>query len=337
MASSSTAFPLQMSGLGGGQGGHWLDRHARPRRRRLRSLGGQLLMRARAWAPRPSATCHADRSPAASTPPAWRPSRRPCPRGRPGAAPHPRDRRSRPGGRWRTTIMLAAGWRRTAALQLTSTQVIDLSRELKPALVGRLQASPPLRQRRSPSAAAVHRRGSTPKTCRFLRHPRRDGRAQWLHPARLRGLPRRLLRPSRGRVRHTCSSATAGRHGGLQRAGPGEWRSCLAAYGGFTDAGAEARAGHFFEWEAIIRCKARVRRCSTWCGRSTRRHRHFEQGFGVFVVEIPGSAPRPHRQPRRHTPIGTLVAASCGWPVVAWAAHDAVRAGRPPGRTRTAT
>jgi peptidoglycan pentaglycine glycine transferase (the first glycine) len=60
-------------------------------------------------------------------------------------------------------------------------------------------------------------------------------------------------------------------------------------YGGLTDAGGEARAGHFFEWEAIVRCKAGGAQVFDMWGRSTGGIAHFKQGFGGRVVEYGGT------------------------------------------------
>lgn len=60
-------------------------------------------------------------------------------------------------------------------------------------------------------------------------------------------------------------------------------------YGGLSAAGNEARAGHFFEWEAIIRSKAAGATLFDMWGRSTRGIAHFKQGFGGRVVEYGGT------------------------------------------------
>jgi lipid II:glycine glycyltransferase (peptidoglycan interpeptide bridge formation enzyme) len=60
-------------------------------------------------------------------------------------------------------------------------------------------------------------------------------------------------------------------------------------YGGLTDAGGEARSGHFFEWEAIIRSKASGAQVFDMWGRSTKGIAHFKQGFGGRVVEYGGT------------------------------------------------
>jgi lipid II:glycine glycyltransferase (peptidoglycan interpeptide bridge formation enzyme) len=60
-------------------------------------------------------------------------------------------------------------------------------------------------------------------------------------------------------------------------------------YGGLTDAGGEARAGHLFEWEAIIRSRAAGAAIFDMWGRSTAGIAHFKQGFGGRVVEYGGT------------------------------------------------
>jgi lipid II:glycine glycyltransferase (peptidoglycan interpeptide bridge formation enzyme) len=60
-------------------------------------------------------------------------------------------------------------------------------------------------------------------------------------------------------------------------------------YGGLTDAGGKERAGHLFEWEAIIRSKAAGADIFDMWGRSTKGIAHFKQGFGGRVVEYCGT------------------------------------------------
>jgi lipid II:glycine glycyltransferase (peptidoglycan interpeptide bridge formation enzyme) len=60
-------------------------------------------------------------------------------------------------------------------------------------------------------------------------------------------------------------------------------------YGGLTDEGGRARSGHFFEWEAIIRSKAAGATIFDMWGRSTKGIAHFKQGFGGRVVEYGGT------------------------------------------------
>jgi len=60
-------------------------------------------------------------------------------------------------------------------------------------------------------------------------------------------------------------------------------------YGGLTDAGGQARSGHFFEWQAIIGSKAAGASIFDMWGRSTPGIAHFKQGFGGRVVEYGGT------------------------------------------------
>jgi lipid II:glycine glycyltransferase (peptidoglycan interpeptide bridge formation enzyme) len=60
-------------------------------------------------------------------------------------------------------------------------------------------------------------------------------------------------------------------------------------YGGLSDEGSAARSGHFFEWEAIVRSKAAGATVFDMWGRSTTGIAHFKQGFGGRVVEYGGT------------------------------------------------
>ena len=60
-------------------------------------------------------------------------------------------------------------------------------------------------------------------------------------------------------------------------------------YGGLSDAGTEARSGHFFEWEAIVRSKAAGATTFDMWGRSTSGIAHFKQGFGGRPVDYCGT------------------------------------------------
>lgn len=55
-------------------------------------------------------------------------------------------------------------------------------------------------------------------------------------------------------------------------------------YGGISDRGFEERAGHFFEWEAIIRSRALGSRTFDMWGHPTPGIAYFKQGFGGRVV-----------------------------------------------------
>jgi peptidoglycan pentaglycine glycine transferase (the first glycine) len=60
-------------------------------------------------------------------------------------------------------------------------------------------------------------------------------------------------------------------------------------YGGLSDAGVEARAGHFFEWQAIVRSREAGATLFDMWGRSTAGIAHFKQGFGGRTVEYCGT------------------------------------------------
>ena len=60
-------------------------------------------------------------------------------------------------------------------------------------------------------------------------------------------------------------------------------------YGGLSDAGGAARAGHFFEWQAIVACKAAGATVFDMWGRSTAGIAHFKQGFGGRPVDYCGT------------------------------------------------
>lgn len=60
-------------------------------------------------------------------------------------------------------------------------------------------------------------------------------------------------------------------------------------YGGLTEVGSDARSGHFFEWEAITGSKAAGASVFDMWGRSTKGIAHFKAGFGGRVVEYGGT------------------------------------------------
>ena len=60
-------------------------------------------------------------------------------------------------------------------------------------------------------------------------------------------------------------------------------------YGGLSDAGVAARAGHFFEWETLVWCKAQGATFFDMWGRSTGGIAHFKQGFGGRTIDYGGA------------------------------------------------
>ena len=58
-------------------------------------------------------------------------------------------------------------------------------------------------------------------------------------------------------------------------------------YGGLTNEGGQARSGHFFEWEAIVRSKAAGAAIFDMWGRSTKGIAHFKQGLSLIHISEP--------------------------------------------------
>jgi lipid II:glycine glycyltransferase (peptidoglycan interpeptide bridge formation enzyme) len=185
-------------------------------------------------------------------------------------------------------LLEAAGWRPARAVQLTSTQVIDLTRseaELWSDVYkssrryanGARKRGCTVRQGDERDLPAFYdilvetasRSGFIPRAFEAYRDVYRafdrGGRATLLigHLPDGRAVSSKLLL--------TCGGRAA------------------QLYGGLTDAGGELRAGHFFEWEAIIRSKAAGARIFDMWGRSTAGIAHFKQGFGGRVVEYGGA------------------------------------------------
>jgi lipid II:glycine glycyltransferase (peptidoglycan interpeptide bridge formation enzyme) len=185
-------------------------------------------------------------------------------------------------------LLEAAGWRPTGALQLTSTQLIDLTRS-----EAELWSDVYKSSRRYANGArrrgCVVRRGDesdlptfydilvqTATRSGFI--PRAFEAYRDVYRAFDRGGRATLLighlpdgRATSSKLILTCGGRAA------------------QLYGGLTDAGGELRAGHFFEWEAIIRSKAAGARVFDMWGRSTAGIAHFKQGFGGRVVEYGGA------------------------------------------------
>jgi lipid II:glycine glycyltransferase (peptidoglycan interpeptide bridge formation enzyme) len=185
-------------------------------------------------------------------------------------------------------LLEAAGWRPASAIQLTSTQIIDLTRsetELWSDVYKSSRRYANGARKRGCTvdqggerdlpvfydilAETARRSGFIPRAFEAYRDVYRafdrGGRAMLLigHLPDGRAVSSKLIL--------TCGGRAA------------------QLYGGLTDAGGELRAGHFFEWEAIIRSKAAGARVFDMWGRSTPGIAHFKQGFGGRTVEYGGA------------------------------------------------
>ena len=185
-------------------------------------------------------------------------------------------------------LLTAAGWRPSPPLQLTSTQLIDLTRSEDELWSDVYKSS-----RRYANGA--RKRGCT------VREGDEDDLAVFyeilVETARRSGFIPRALAAYRDVYR---AFARTGRArlliGHLPDGRPVSSKLILSCggraaqlYGGLTDAGGELRAGHLFEWEAIIRSRAAGARVFDMWGRSTPGIAHFKQGFGGRVVEYGGT------------------------------------------------
>ena len=284
VASSSTAFPLQMSA--------WAEAKAATGWTATRVLadagfgpiGGQLLMRR--LGPGPWALGYLPRGPVASSFDAASVAAFTATLRDVATSRRLTHVTADPGleGDAHAPIMLAAGWRRTAPLQLTSTQVIDLSRS-----EAELWSDVYKSSRRYVNGA--RKRGCTV----------REGDAEDLpifydilvETAVRSGFIPRAFEAYRDVYRAFARQGSAHLLIGYLPDGTAVSSKLILVsggrasqlYGGLTDAGAEARAGHFFEWEAILRCKARGAQVFDMWGRFAGGIAHFKQGFGGRVVE----------------------------------------------------
>jgi lipid II:glycine glycyltransferase (peptidoglycan interpeptide bridge formation enzyme) len=185
-------------------------------------------------------------------------------------------------------LLAAAGWRPSPALQLTSTQIIDLTRS-----EAELWSDVYKSSRRYANGA--RKRGCTV----------RDGDESDLpvfydilvETARRSGFIPRAFEAYRDVYRAFARSGRASLLIGSLPDGRAVSSKLILRcggraaqlYGGLADAGGEIRAGHFFEWEAIIRSKAAGAQVFDMWGRSTPGIAHFKQGFGGRVVEYGGA------------------------------------------------
>jgi lipid II:glycine glycyltransferase (peptidoglycan interpeptide bridge formation enzyme) len=186
------------------------------------------------------------------------------------------------------SLLAGAGWRRADAVQLTSTQVIDLTRSeealwsdvykssrryangaRKRGCLVREGAEADLRVFYDILVETAERSGFIPRAFEAYREVYRAFTAQGRALLLIGSLPDG--RDVSSKLILTCGGRAS------------------QLYGGLTDAGGEIRAGHFFEWQAIVRCKAAGARTFDMWGRSTPGIAHFKQGFGGRVVEYGGT------------------------------------------------
>jgi lipid II:glycine glycyltransferase (peptidoglycan interpeptide bridge formation enzyme) len=181
-----------------------------------------------------------------------------------------------------------AGWQPADALQLASTQIIDLSKseeELwhdvykssrryangarKQGCTVREGGEAELRVFYDILVETAHRSGFIPRALEAYAHVYRafaaHGQARILFGYLPDGSP----------VSSKMILTSGGRASQL--------------YGGLNDAGGQARSGHFFEWQAILTSKAAGATIFDMWGRSTKGIAHFKQGFGGRVVEYGGT------------------------------------------------
>ena len=184
--------------------------------------------------------------------------------------------------------MEAAGWRPTTAVQLTSTQVIDLTKSEEELWSDVYKSS-----RR-------YANGARKRGCRVREGDESDLPVFYdilVETAVRSGFIPRAFDAYRAVYR---AFAAQGRTllliGSLPDGTDVSSKLILTCggrasqlYGGLTDAGGEIRAGHFFEWQAILRCKAAGARVFDMWGRSTPGIAHFKQGFGGRIVEYGGT------------------------------------------------
>jgi peptidoglycan pentaglycine glycine transferase (the first glycine) len=185
-------------------------------------------------------------------------------------------------------VLVAAGWQPSDAVQLQSTQIIDLARTEEELWSDVYKSS-----RR-------YANGARKKGC-YVEDTGADGLSVFyeilVETAERSGFIPRAIE-AYGDVYQAFEQRGAARIliGYLADGTPVSSKMILTSggrasqlYGGLTDAGGRARSGHFFEWEAIIRSKAAGATIFDMWGRSTKGIAHFKQGFGGRVVEYGGT------------------------------------------------
>jgi lipid II:glycine glycyltransferase (peptidoglycan interpeptide bridge formation enzyme) len=184
--------------------------------------------------------------------------------------------------------MAAAGWRPTSAVQLTSSQVIDLSRSEDELWSDVYKSS-----RR-------YANGARKRGCRVREGDESDLPVFYdilVETAVRSGFIPRAFEAYRAVYRAFHAQGRAMLLIGSLPDGTDVSSKLILfcggrasqLYGGLSDAGGEIRAGHFFEWQAILRCKAAGATVFDMWGRSTPGIAHFKAGFGGRVVEYGGT------------------------------------------------
>ncbi len=185
-------------------------------------------------------------------------------------------------------LMAAAGWRPTSAVQLTSSQVIDLSRSEDELWSDVYKSS-----RR-------YANGARKRGCRVREGDESDLPVFYdilVETAVRSGFIPRAFEAYRAVYRAFHAQGRAMLLIGSLPDGTDVSSKLILfcggrasqLYGGLSDAGGEIRAGHFFEWQAILRCKAAGATVFDMWGRSTPGIAHFKAGFGGRVVEYGGT------------------------------------------------
>jgi len=185
-------------------------------------------------------------------------------------------------------LLAAAGWRPAEAVQLRSTQVIDLSRSEAELWSDVYKSSRRYVNGARKQGCSVREGGESDLPVFYdilVETAERSGfipRAMEAYAAVYRAFERQ------GRARLLLGYLPDGRAVSSKLILTSGARAAQL-YGGLTDAGGQARAGHFFEWQAILLCKAAGARIFDMWGRSTPGIAHFKQGFGGRVVEYGGA------------------------------------------------
>jgi len=186
------------------------------------------------------------------------------------------------------SFLSAAGWRPVESVQLRSTQIIDLSRS-EAELWSDVYKSSRRYVNGARKQGCTVREGAASDLPVFydilVETAQRSGfipRGLEAYAAVYRAFDRQ------GRARLLIGSLPDGRAVSsklILSCGP----RAAQLYGGLSDAGGAARSGHYFEWQAILLCKAAGAGIFDMWGRSTPGIAHFKQGFGGRVVEYGGA------------------------------------------------